>query len=99
MAFTRFISILAAIILTLSACSSSKQLAVEEEKPHVDLLESELVTEYMNSITADELKEMLYVFSSDDFEGRETGTRGQKKAANFLAKKYFDISVEMSTIP
>ena len=36
------------------------------------------VTEYANSITADELKDLLYVYASDYFEGRETGARGQK---------------------
>ena len=38
------------------------------------------VTEYAKSITPNELKELLYVYASDYFEGRETGTRGQKKA-------------------
>ena len=43
---------------------------------------------YANSITADELKEALYVYASDEFEGRETGEPGQKKAVNFLKDHY-----------
>ena len=46
------------------------------------------VTEYANSITPNELKELLYVYASDYFEGRETGTRGQKKAVDFIRQFY-----------
>ena len=46
------------------------------------------VTEYANSITADELKDLLYVYASDYFEGRETGARGQKKAVDFIRQFY-----------
>ncbi|MDA9576652.1 M28 family metallopeptidase, partial [Flavobacteriaceae bacterium] len=40
------------------------------------------------SITPNELKELLYVYASDYFEGRETGTRGQKKAVDFIRQFY-----------
>ena len=46
------------------------------------------VTEYAKSITHNELKELLYVYASDYFEGRETGTRGQKKAVDFIRQFY-----------
>jgi hypothetical protein len=39
-------------------------------------------TKYMNSITADELKTHLYIVASDEMEGRETGSAGQKKRDN-----------------
>jgi hypothetical protein len=35
-------------------------------------------TKYMNSITADELK-THHIVASDEMEGRETGSAGQKK--------------------
>ena len=35
------------------------------------------------TITSDELKEHPYIYASDEFEGRETGTEGQKKAVNY----------------
>ncbi len=44
--------------------------------------------EYASTITADELKEHLYTFASDEFEGRETGEPGQKKAAEYLKNEY-----------
>ncbi|PKV50568.1 peptidase M28-like protein [Aquimarina sp. MAR_2010_214] len=43
---------------------------------------------YAESITAKELKDYLYVFAGDDFEGRDTGEPGQKKAAEYLKKQY-----------
>ena len=46
------------------------------------------VTEYAKSITPNELKELLYVYASDYFEGRETGTQGQKKAVDFIRQFY-----------
>lgn len=43
---------------------------------------------YAETITASELKEMLYVYASDDFEGRKTGEPGQKKAIEFIKNTY-----------
>lgn len=39
------------------------------------------------TITADELKQHLSIIASDNFEGRETATPGQQKAAKYLAEK------------
>jgi len=44
--------------------------------------------QYAASITAKELKELLYVYASDYFEGRETGSKGQKIAVDFLRSHY-----------
>lgn len=48
---------------------------------------------YANSITQEDLKEHLYIYASDDFEGRETGTPGQKKAIAYLKAQYEAINV------
>ena len=47
-----------------------------------------LVGQYLQTITADDLASHLYFFASDFFEGRETSTRGQKMAAEYLAGQY-----------
>ena len=39
---------------------------------------------YSKDITALELKEMLYTYASDDFLGREAGTKGSKIAVEYL---------------
>ena len=46
------------------------------------------VEDYAASITAKELKEHLYVYASDYFQGRETGTIGQKRAVDYLQNFY-----------
>jgi len=43
---------------------------------------------HASSITAEELREHLMILASDEYEGRETGQEGQKKAARYIAKHY-----------
>ena len=52
------------------------------------------VTDFAASITAKELKENLYVYASDYFQGRETGTVGQRRAVDFLQNFYSTQGVE-----
>lgn len=40
------------------------------------------------SITSEELKTHLYIVASDEMEGRETGSEGQKKAGRYLIQQY-----------
>ncbi len=56
-------------------------------------IENADVMEYANTITAEELKEHLYTFASDEFEGRETGEPGQKKAAEYLKTEYKKLNI------
>lgn len=46
--------------------------------------------EYANSITAADLKKHLYVYAGDAMEGRMTGSKGQKLAAEYLRNFYMD---------
>jgi hypothetical protein len=45
-------------------------------------------TKFMNTITAEKLKTKLYIVASDEMEGRETGSKGQKKAGKYLIDQY-----------
>jgi Zn-dependent M28 family amino/carboxypeptidase len=47
-----------------------------------------VLIDYAETITAKELKESLYVYASDYFQGRETGSIGQKRAIDFLQNFY-----------
>ena len=49
---------------------------------------------YASSITAEELKEKLYIYASDEFEGRETGNRGQKIAVEYLKNIYKKLGID-----
>lgn len=72
-----------AFLFTILACNATQQKATEA----IDSDNTGPVS-YANSITAAELKEHLYTYASDDFEGRETGKPGQKKAVEYLRSQY-----------
>ena len=65
--------------LTVLACTSQKK--VTEKTPHDE-------SKYVNSISAADLKTNLTIVASDEMEGRETGSVGQKKAGNYLIAQY-----------
>ncbi len=43
---------------------------------------------YAETITAADLNKHLSILAADDMEGRETGTRGQRKAAEYIAGQF-----------
>lgn len=45
-------------------------------------------TKYMKAISEKDLKKMLYIVASDEMEGRETGSQGQKKAGLYMIGQY-----------
>jgi hypothetical protein len=47
-----------------------------------------------SSITAAELNEHLSILASDEFEGRETGTDGNKKAAAYIADQFKEFGIK-----
>ncbi len=51
-------------------------------------------TKYANSIKSEDLKELLYTFAGDGFEGRLTGESGQKKAVDFIKNFYIQNNVK-----
>ena len=71
--------------LLLFGCGSARQKTAN--KAPVD------PTVYGNTITSQELKEMLYIYASDEFEGRDTGEPGQKKAVNYLKEQYVSMNI------
>ncbi|UMB61547.1 M28 family metallopeptidase [Lutibacter sp. A80] len=52
-------------------------------------------TKYAKTITTSDLKTHLYTIASDEFEGRNTGEAGHKKAANYI--KNFYIKTKIAT--
>ncbi|TXD51206.1 M28 family peptidase [Polaribacter sp. IC066] len=49
---------------------------------------SKQAAKYAATITAQELSTHLYIYASDEFEGRNTGEPGQKMAVDYLKKFY-----------
>ncbi len=54
---------------------------------------------YASTITSDELKEKLYTYASDEHQGRETGSEGQKKALEYIKNHYVSINVPSAVSP
>ena len=57
-------------------------------------LQSQTSLDYSNTIELDELKEKLYTYSSDEFEGREAGKKGQTIAVEYLKEHYIKNNIE-----
>jgi Zn-dependent M28 family amino/carboxypeptidase len=70
-------------------CSSKKNVAVVEVKPipAVKTVEDP-IRDYLKTINIENLKENLSTIASDEMEGRETGSKGQKKAGNYIINQY-----------
>ncbi len=49
---------------------------------------------YAQNITAQQLKQHVYILASDSMEGRETGKSGQYKAAAYLIQQFKDIGLK-----
>lgn len=73
---------LAGILFTFLSCNSSKTGIV-----HNDTLKAD-INKYMRMITAQDLSKHLYIIASDEMEGRDTGTSGQKKAGEYIVEQY-----------
>ena len=77
MIYLKRIALLCILFATTTSCSS--QIAKgNNDNP----------TAYLKTITAADLKTHLYIVASDEMEGRETGSAGQKKAGQYLIKQY-----------
>jgi len=50
--------------------------------------------EYAATITAEELSEHLRIIAADSMQGRDTGSEGQKMAADYIAAQFFDANVK-----
>ncbi len=69
----------------LVSCSSTKT---------VDNDEAGLMEIYADEIQTEDLKEHLYLLSSDVLEGRKTGEKGQKMALNYLTAYYEHLELQ-----
>lgn len=86
------LSLLLFISLLITNCgtsSSSKTISSVEMNEAISVDPSK----YATTITKEELKEMLYTYASDEFEGRETGEKGQKMAVEYLKSQYQNMDI------
>ncbi len=78
-------SLLILTSIILLSCGSN---IITSQTTNAIVVTDDIATKYANTITSKDLKEYLYAFASEEFEGRETGELGQKKAAEYLKTFY-----------
>jgi hypothetical protein len=74
---------LIALGLTMGTLQAQKQVKSTVADPQA----------FAKTITEAELKEHLYTYASDEFEGRETGEPGQKMAIAYLKEQYVSLGI------
>ncbi len=68
------------LALFLVSCNSAQNTSKKNATPQ----------DFANTISAKQLKTMLYTFASNEMQGRMTGTTGNVKAAEYLRNFYID---------
>ena len=79
------------LVATAMACNSSQKTVTDGATEEASSVASEI--SFAETITEAELKEHLYIYASDEFEGRETGQPGQKKAIAYLKAAYEKLGI------
>ena len=88
------------VMILLFSCGSSKTTPTDNTNSSSASSSTSTATiaaspeTYANTISSNELKELLYTYASDEFEGRETGKAGQKKAIEYIKAQYKEIGLE-----
>lgn len=72
------------LVVAVAGCSGSKETTT---------LPSASIHDFDKTITVDGLKSDLTIIASDEFEGRETGEEGIKKATNYITERYREIGL------
>lgn len=73
------------VAITILSCASGKKTTSVGE---------DIAINYASEINAADLKEHLYVLASDILEGRKTGEKGQKMAANYITAYYKNLGLK-----
>lgn len=73
------------LFVSLISCSAKRDLENNEDL---------LMKKYAEEIDTEDLKEHLYLLASDVLEGRKTGEKGQKMAANYLTAYYKHLELQ-----
>tara|TARA_R100001369_G_scaffold89214_1_gene126605 strand:- start:3541 stop:5103 length:1563 start_codon:yes stop_codon:yes gene_type:complete len=79
------------VALGLSLACNSSQKTISQQIEPVETSVDPMV--YAQSISEAELKEHLYTYASDEFEGRDTGEPGQKLAVEYLKAEYVELGI------
>lgn len=78
-----------ASVMTFMACGTTAETISSDKDKNVDYAEK-----FAKTITAKDLGKHLFIYASDEFEGRNTGEPGQKKAVNYLKEFYISQGIK-----
>ncbi len=84
----KVILFVSAFALVGSCATLSHKEKIQAIKDNIKIYQPKQIEHFAQTITSDELKEHLYIFSSDSMQGRRVGSRGQKKAVKYLKDYY-----------
>ena len=86
-----FIPILSVILLI--SCGSSKISSDNQNSSSINSRDEKAFSKAYQKIKLKDLKKDLSVIASDEMEGRDTGSLGQKKAGEYMVKFYKDLGI------
>lgn len=95
--YPRLKSLLLALLVISAGCAgsqSSTQSESSDAEPQGPNTSTEALLEYQDEITVDFLNQHLSAFADDSMQGRETGTPGLEKAADYLANQYKSMGLQ-----
>lgn len=88
------ILLLTSVLSFVGSCATlSHNEKIQDIKDSIVIEHPDKIMDYANTITAKELEKHLFAFSSDEFQGREVGSYGQKLAVNFLKDYYINENI------
>jgi hypothetical protein len=70
--------------LILFSCNTTKKIATTSSTTS----SNKVITKYINTISPENLKTNLTIIASDEMQGRETGSEGQKAAGKYMIEQY-----------
>lgn len=79
------------LLFTVGCAGTQTSTETSDARPITD---TDSLLAYQDEITTEFLREHLTVFASDSMEGRETGTRGEEMAAQYLANQYRQLGLQ-----
>ncbi len=85
---------IALLLLGIALSCNSSQKTVAEPSKAQPPKENANPVKFASTITQEELREHLFIYASDEFEGRETGEPGQKKAVEYIQEQYKAMGVK-----
>jgi len=81
-------------LIVLSYNTFSQKTAVPEKKAGAPAKKTDAAEKYAAEITGGNLKKHLSIIASEEMEGRETGTPGQRKAAAYIEEQFKTIGLQ-----